>query len=352
MKNFIYIPAIILLMAAALFGGCEKQYDEPVKYTPTTAADITADGYQIITIWELKQLYYNKFGISQLNQSLTITDNIAICGKVISDDYYGNAYRSMYIQDETSGIEIKLGKTSLQNTFKVGQTIYVKAKGLVLGDYRYSLSLGAVSTDTKYSNGYINTKMVIDNQILRGERTGLTKADTLVVSSHGQLRIPQDLGRLVRFENMTSVFGTGTSSNGTEFSRTDIYPSFLEQLGSGDNAQYTNYTFADVIGQWTAYESGQTTTRPTVPRPASLDSPTWAYKYDNNAYYGSALFAMSGTYYIVRSSGYSRFALDPLPANGATLDMTAILTKYCASSGRYVKYQLVLNRSEDVVVKK
>ena len=84
---------------------------------------------------------------------------------------------------------------------------------------------------------------------------------------------------------------------------------------------------------------------------------TWAYSYYNaegksNSYYGSALFAFGSSYpFLVRTSGYSRFALEPIPTDGEVVDMTAILCKYCSSSGGFTKYQLLLNSADDVVVK-
>ena len=66
-------------------------------------------------------------------------------------------------------------------------------------------------------------------------------------------------------------------------------------------------------------------------------------------YYVSACFALNDQQYIVRSSGYARFALNPLPADGEKVNITAIYTKYSSKSGGYIKYQLVLNNVTDVV---
>jgi len=52
--------------------------------------------------------------------------------------------------------------------------------------------------------------------------------------------------------------------------------------------------------------------------------------------------------YIVRVSGYSNFALQPLPEAGATGDITAIYTKYSSSSGGFITYQLLVNSFNDI----
>ena len=57
---------------------------------------------------------------------IEIEDDIIIEGVVITTDQPGNFYKSLYIQDETCGMEIKLGRNGLYNEYKLGQTIYVK----------------------------------------------------------------------------------------------------------------------------------------------------------------------------------------------------------------------------------
>ena len=78
--------------------------------------------------------------------------------------------------------------------------------------------------------------------------------------------------------------------------------------------------------------------------------PTYAYSNNGNKYYGTACFELAGKYYLLRSSGYSRFALEPLPAHGKKVNITAIYTKYSSRTGGFIKYQLVLNNVNDVVV--
>jgi len=82
-------------------------------------------------------------------------------------------------------------------------------------------------------------------------------------------------------------------------------------------------------------------------------TPTYAYSYGGNRYYGSSWFAYdnatsTGGNYILRVSGYSNFALQPLPADGAKGNITAIYTKYSSKSGGYIKYQLLVNSMNDI----
>ena len=84
-------------------------------------------------------------------------------------------------------------------------------------------------------------------------------------------------------------------------------------------------------------------------------TPTFAYNYNNQRYYGSSLFTYNASdekdkigNLILRVSGYANFALNPLPENGDKGSITAIYTKYSSKSGGYIKYQLLVNKGSDV----
>ena len=337
MKKYI----IAMTLALVALTACEQQWDNvPVK-APATDETI-GEEYQYMTVNELKSTYFYSIMPEPAGnvKSVTIPDKVYLKTKVISSDELGNTYKSIYLQDaqgpEKGAIEIKVGKGSMYTVYKPGQIIYVKCDGLELGNYRWMLSLGGKSSEDKYSNGYIDIQTTIDEKILPGEMVGLTAADTLVINSSNVASIigkdKQYLGTLCRFEGLESVWGTIQHNN---YSSSDVFPSFLD-------GEYNNHVFND-YKELPEYPDG-------------LDA-TWAFCYTdqsgvNNSYYGSALFKFTDAHpFIVRTSGYSRFALEPIPADGEVVDMTAILCKYCSSSGGFMKYQLLLNSSDDVEVK-
>ena len=346
-----YIIAISLALVALT--ACEQQWDNVPKFEPATDASVGAD-YQYMTVNDFKQKYFYTSTPEPAGtvKSVVIEDKVYLKTKVISSDELGNTYRSIYLQDaqgpEKGGIEVKVGKGSMYTIYKPGQIIYVKCDGLHLGNYRWMLSLGGKSSEDKYSNGYIDIQTTIDEKILAGEIVGLTSADTLVINSSNVASIvsndKQYLGTLCRFESIESVWGYITYGG---YSNSDVYPSFLEQIGD----VYTDYVWAKE-----ADENGLHALSPAhADHPEGLPA-TWAYSYYNsegasNSYYGSALFSYANHPFLVRTSGYSRFALEPIPADGEIVDMTAILSKYCSSSGGFMKYQLLLNSADDVVVK-
>lgn len=320
----IHISIIIIVLLC--FSGCYNDFDDPQPLKVWTEQDFADNEH--ISIKDFKQLFYDKYQSSGLGKTLEITDDYFIQGKVISSDKDGNVYKSVYIYDGTAAIELKL-TVSNYVTYHIGQTIFVKAKGLAIGNYRYMLSLGAMPTAQDISKGYANrnleTSLQINDHIFCGEKGELSSSDTLVITKDNYLTALNDdaLGRLVRLEGLTYKEG---------ILDTDTYPNYLETLylNGSTTATYT-----------TKYYKNEGLT------------PTYAYNYDSKFYYGSSWFSYGGSSaasgnYIVRVSGYANFARQPLPENGATVDITAIYTKYSSSSGGFIKYQLLLNGYSDI----
>lgn len=324
---------ICMVVAVVLgFTGCYNDFDDPAPAKVWTEADFSAD--QFISIKQLKDMFYAKYSPTStagLKQFIEITEDCVIRGKVISSDQAGNVYKSVYIYDETSqsAIELKL-MVSNYVYYHIGQTLYVRLKGMALGNYRYMLSLGMPPTEAdiekEYANRNLENQLLINEHICPGAMGELNANDILVInSSNYQTALNDDaLGRLVRFEGLTYKEGISGSN---------FYPSYLEAI----------------------YENGSTEATYTSKSYLSEDlTPTYAYSYDGQHYYGSAWFFYGGTTtedkgnYIVRVSGYSNFALQPLPTNGATGDITAIYTKYSSKTGSFITYQLLVNSFDDI----
>lgn len=332
------VKTLLIATFGSLLAGCYNDFD-----APSPAKVYTDSDFEDLTYWSIKDVK-DKFVASTGYAgniggvySLVVTDDAYTRGKVISSDYAGNVYKTLYIYDEESERAIELKLTSGNYLFyPVGTIVYVKLKGLVLGNYRSMISIGTVSDDTQYSNSNIVSEVLLKEHIFTGERVGLTQADTLVVnSSNYQTRLTDDqLGRLVRFEGVTSLYG---------------------QAKWGYQNQFPNY-FANS----TSYDE---TTNPDW---EVWKAPTWALKRSTNDpvngfsetyYYGSSLFSYAGLQsttevgnYVVRTSAYSNFRDERIPADGATATITALYTKYTNAAGRYPTYQLVLNSVDDVEV--
>ncbi len=329
----ILFSALILLCLSLT--GCYEKFDTPTPQKTYTDADFE----NIVPINTVKQLFYTTAGADAYTGRVEITEDYVIKGKVISSDAQGNVYRTLYLQDETGAIEVKVGKTGLYNEYKPGQTVYVKTQGLCLGAYRFMLSLGLPPTEDDIADGYNNTNIDVDilisQHVFKGEIQSLTAADTTVVTSASQLSDAL-LGRLVRLEGLTCVWGSESGND---------YPSFLEQVkGPTGASSYTSYIYKN--GSWVSDENGAVYSNSA--RPGYPNVPTWAYNDGTNRYYGSTLFKLGASPLVVRTSGYAKFALNRIPDNGTATDITAIYTQYCSSACRYIAYQLLVNKYEDI----
>ena len=123
---------IILTVIAAVLAGCNLEPD--VAPMPTFVGEANT------TIAEL--LAMHTIGSEDSFDSIPMGSNIIICGYVTTSDEWGNNYKYLNIEDETGGIQIKIDNKALYNRYKVGQRLYVKCDGLVLGDYRKLPQLG------------------------------------------------------------------------------------------------------------------------------------------------------------------------------------------------------------------
>ncbi|MBR5829754.1 MAG: hypothetical protein IKY63_00670 [Tidjanibacter sp.] len=333
MKKYI----ISMVLALVALTACEKQWDNVPEKDYTTLEDIKAEGYTPMSVKDFKQEYFYKElpNPGKTVKGVLIEDKVVLTVKVISSDELGNTYKSLYVQDaagpENGGLELKIGKGSLYTVYKPGQVLYIKCDELILGNYCNMLGLGGPSSEAKYSNGFIDIQTIIDEKILPSNQIGFVESDTKVVNSSNIADFVTNhkkyLGTLCRFDGVTSTWGM-VKVGGYD----NLYPSFSD----ADN-QVVAY---DENGTEIKNDSNYNKDYALYGLPA-----TWAYSYDNVFLYGSCVFTLGGNPFVVRTSGYSRFALEEIPANGAKCDITAVFTIYDRT------YQLVLNTHEDVVVK-
>ena len=129
--KFFYILAVVV--ATAMVRGCVKEdFDTP----PVTVPVYNPAADSVITIAQLKAMYKGVI------ENDSIVDDVTIKGVVVSSDEEGNFYQVLAIQDETGGIQILLEPRSLFLHYRIGQTVYVKCKGLHLGAYGSLIQLG------------------------------------------------------------------------------------------------------------------------------------------------------------------------------------------------------------------
>ncbi len=342
--------------------GCYDDFDTPapqVIYQDEDFADL-----ELKTIREVKEMYIAACGTLADHGSnsswddtryLQIEDDIYIKGKVQSSDEEGNVYKSIYICDQTGAIEVKLGTGNYLN-YPVGHFnpetgtmpstyVYVKLKDLYIGNYRMMLSIGDAPSSSYnkagehkfYANSNIENPTTISKHVFLGEPTELSVAegDILEITAENMNEIYchagnykgdeekalEVMGRLVWIKGVTCVYGEVDGN---------IYPSWMD-----------------------------TNVRPVV----SKYWYNWGFNAKNHPsaanLYGSVLFTMDGKkpslmgekagIYVVRSSGYARFAGKPIVRNGAKGDILGHIAIYGKYWADYATYQLSINRFEDIM---
>lgn len=148
------------------------------------------------TIAELKSRHV-------LGQHEEITDDVILAALVVSDDEEGNFFKQLVIADASGGIEIRIEMTDLHNAYPVGRKVYIKAKGLWLGDYNGLIQLGAgVGTDDSGDPELIRIPESVVDQFIISATYG--NAVTPKIVSLDQLSL-SDVSTLIRLEGVQFV---------------------------------------------------------------------------------------------------------------------------------------------------
>ncbi len=122
MRNYLILSFLLICI------GCSPKYDRP----STDAIDSLQSN---MTIRQLKQLH-------ALGKFEKIEQGAVIEGVVVADDKSGNFYQSIVLQDNTGGIVVRISGSSLYSSYPIGRKLFVKTKGLFLGDYGGTIQIG------------------------------------------------------------------------------------------------------------------------------------------------------------------------------------------------------------------
>lgn len=125
--SFMALLGVIILTHTS----CVKQKFD----TPPDSSNIDPNLPVNANIWYLKNTLYT-------GSPTLIDSELTISGVVTADDRSGNFYKQIIIQDTSSGIAVLLGRNSLYTDFPIGRKVYIKCKGLYLGEYNGFVQLG------------------------------------------------------------------------------------------------------------------------------------------------------------------------------------------------------------------
>ncbi len=344
----------------------------PAKESFYTDTDMANKGMRKVSIAELKALYQGK---------PTIVDgNVWIKGQVTTSDQSGNIYNEIYLQDESGAIDLKLGRSSLYNEYKLGQWVYVKCDGLTLGSYNGMPQLGFAADETttnEYDTSYIQLQALIDEHVFKGELD--TPIKPAVVSEEeikaalaegtqnplwGKLITVNDLkyGNQIfalfypnpnmahksgNPENRVFLSDAGTWGVDTWACSKAGYIGYLEE-GVWDSAQVGSGAtrYGTILGTPAQYLDAELAQKFGYDADASYKEIMIKYATAN---YISHYFKVGKTDVQVRTSGYAKFAdkvIDQAILDGAPVSITGIITLYSGAA----QFTLVDDPSISVVI--
>lgn len=330
-KIFNIIGAAAVSLAA--LASCDEwepvftgDYGKADVYTPVTLTPNT-------TILDLKKLYTTP------GTPVTISDDIVIGGQVISEDRSGNVYKSLYIQDATGGIELKIGKNGLYNDYKLGQWVYVKCSGLTLGAYNGMVQLGWESNDSKYETSYIEVQYIIDTHIFRGEigtpvaAKKITDYKELLVDGDPNKGFkPELVGSYVELDGLTygnQIFLLVYIDPNKDTSDNDNRIFFSDKTWGVTTWAMSKQGFLNYLNSGTFDEGKTNTGRKVTDLKKELTKNASAYTI-------SQYFKMGSIDIQIRTSGYSKFADTQIDKKildeGAKINVKGILTTYKGSA--------------------
>ena len=385
------ITKIFTLLAAAILAvGCYEKFNdvEVLPLVDDASFEQMFPDAEHITIAELKNAFgtisntgvnsgWNNTIYKLVGEDIFVGRDVYIKGKVISDDTEGNIYKSLHIQDETTGIELKLNN-NVGLKYKKSTWVYVRLTGLYLGNYRMMLSLGGAPSESYnkagehkfYANSNLEIQSIIDKHVFAGEKTELkvgTYADwksdpksvdiitvtpdnyievfgtskvTLESSDDKSFQMIQRemmFGRLMRFEGLECHYAGVPNQDGVT------------------NPGLKSGSFENIYPSWLYSDP-----RPTV----SKGWYQWAFKEEitGRSLYGSVLFTYNPSatvcsangVYALRTSGYSRFARRNVCKDGEKATITAIYgiyaqrSDYAGNADDYASYQLSISSYSDL----
>lgn len=193
------LAVVAAIMVTTLSACIKNNYDAP----PVDGTDPNLT--PTMSIAQFKQLY--------TGSRFEVEDSILLAGVVAADDKSGNFYKTLIIQDSTAGIAIRLDESGLSNNYMIGRKVYIKTKGLFLGEYNGLIQLGGAATAGSATEVDALPSTLISKHIIKGSLNQPVNALTVTIP---QLDDSYQ-NRLIKLENVQfSPADTGfTYADGT-----------------------------------------------------------------------------------------------------------------------------------------
>ena len=146
MKHIHYYIIGALLGCTSLTSCMDGDWDAPAGEMAQLYGNPNIKEGKVITVKELKTKY--KTQVSTEGEYKEITEDIQLKVVVTANDIQGNMYNEISVQDETGAIFIGIAQGGVYGYLPVGTEILVDLKGLFIGNYRLSATIGTPYTNS------------------------------------------------------------------------------------------------------------------------------------------------------------------------------------------------------------
>ena len=379
--TYIFAAALLAVACAELEPVFTGKYPDPPFYSETeTAFDpsvIPADKF--ITVAEVARRFKEARASGNIGDDdqfsvfgWTVTEDLWLKGRVTTSDRSGNFYKSLYIQDSPDGpgIEVKIGRNSLYNEYKLGQQICIKLNGLTVGEYGWKkgdnygegmVQIGVDDESNTYATAYMEHQYIIDKHIFKCDPNDIQIIKPRVVTiddlpayksyvykgkTKWNLKNPDTqaenpcIGALITLENLeyaneifTLLYIRGSESNKNSSNRvflsngtTVVDPTWKVDTWAISKTSFTNHLKA---GDWDSATVGNSSDNYGTVADVKDELLANANAYSVSQYFN--LPNKKGTVQ-VRSSGFSKFADLQMAKsagwNNGKMTLSGILTIY------------------------
>lgn len=331
-KSVFNISALLFSMGCMLLAACTP--DEPTKlYISEIEADAMIEAGQCLTFEEFKATYMTEEGNYCMpdlyrerskagNYYLFSIDTIPVSdtpiyirGRVITDDYAGNFYKTLCIQQMVNGkqqaLRLSVDAGSIGGLYQLGQEILIRVDGLAIGRYANQPQLCLPS----YNNNIYANKAEQKVGWAAGRIPfAIFKARTQCIGTPDQSKLYYDTLQITDFNHITGLV------EAREWDAKLVCIENVHFTGQYDNnGTPTNCTTGD----------------PETDGNANVFAPTT----ENMNYPQSRVIKdAQDKWTLVSTSEYAKYAHFYLPANNYWGDVVGILGFYYDNGLNYNKY--------------
>ena len=285
MKRLRYI---IMVMVATLMASCMgSDYAAPgldPDNAPWGNNEITETN--VVSIADLKARYASTIAS---NGYVKIEEDMQIKGVVTGNDYAGNIYQQIPVQDETGALVVGVSASALHGFLPEGQEILIDLKGLYIGGYGEQCQIGSVYTSP-------NTG-----------KTGIGRMDRYTWQKHFRLIGEADVAK--------------ADALAEDFDPSKLTDASYMEANAGKLMTIRRVSFLNADGK-------------------SVFAPADGSVALTSNCANRALKEYSSKNIVVRTSTYADFAQEIIP--GGTKDIKGIFTRY------YDTWQILLRSTDDI----